>query len=58
MSPTTPSDEGQGAADRRAQTELTERVGVRLVQQGKSHNPKWRTWTSRFGNPERVRAKT
>jgi hypothetical protein len=49
MSLTAESFEGEGAAERRAQRELTDRVGVRLVRPSKSHNLKWRTWTWRFG---------
>jgi hypothetical protein len=45
MSPTTGSYESEGVAERRAQRELTERVGVRLVRRSKSHNLEWRTWT-------------
>jgi hypothetical protein len=45
----TGSYEGEGAAQRRAQRKLTDRVGVRLVRPSKSHNLKWRTWTWRFG---------
>jgi hypothetical protein len=35
--------------DTRAQRELTERVGTRLVRQSKAHNLKWSTWKSRSG---------
>ncbi len=48
MSPTTGSYEAEGVAERRAQRELTERVGVRLVRRSKGHNLKWRTWAWRF----------
>ena len=50
--------EGEGMAERRAQTELTERVGVRLVRRSKSHNLKWRTWTWRFGFRRGANAET
>jgi hypothetical protein len=49
MDPGTRSYEVEGVAERRLQKELTEKVGIRLVQRSKSHNFKWRTWTWRFG---------
>jgi hypothetical protein len=49
MSSTPGTYEGEGAAERLAQRKLTETVGVPLVQRGKSHNLKWRTWTWRLG---------
>jgi hypothetical protein len=49
MSPTAGSYEGEGVAELRAQRELSERVGVRLVRRSRSHNLKWRAWTWRFG---------
>jgi hypothetical protein len=54
----TGSYEGEGAAQRRAQRELTDRVGVRLVRPSKSHNLKWRTWTWRFGFRRGAKAET
>ena len=57
MSTTARSDEREGIAERRAQRELTERVGARLVRRSKSHNLKWRTWTSRFGIPTTAQPK-
>jgi hypothetical protein len=58
MSPTAGSYGGEGAAERRAQRELTERVGVRLVRRSKAHNLKWRTWTWRFGFRRGAKAET
>jgi hypothetical protein len=58
MSPTAGSYEGEGAAERRAQRELTDRVGVRLVRRSKAHNLKWRTWTWRFGLRRGAKAET
>jgi hypothetical protein len=55
MSPSTGSYESEGVAERRAQRELTERVGVRLVRRSKSDNLEWRTWTGRFGIRRRAR---
>jgi hypothetical protein len=57
MSPTAGPYEGEGVAER-AQRELTERVGVRLVRRSKSHNLKWRTWTWRFGLRRGAKAET
>jgi hypothetical protein len=39
MSPTAGSYEGEGVAERRAQRELTEGVGVTLVRRSRSHKP-------------------
>jgi hypothetical protein len=58
MSPTAGSYDGEGAAERRAQRELTERVGVRLVRRSKAHNLKWRTWAWRFGLHRGAKAET
>jgi hypothetical protein len=58
MSSTAGSYEGEGVAERRAQRELTERVGVRLVRRSKAHNLKWRTWTWRFGLRRGAKAET
>jgi hypothetical protein len=55
---TTGSYESEGVAERRAQRELTERVGVRLVRRSKSHNLKWRTWAWRFGRGRGANAET
>jgi hypothetical protein len=41
--------EGEGVAERRAQTELTQRVGVTLERQGKTGKTSWSTWKRRFG---------
>jgi hypothetical protein len=41
--------ESEGAAERRAQRELTERVGVRLVRRGNTTTLKWSTWKWRLG---------
>jgi hypothetical protein len=57
MSPTA-GYESEGVAERRAQRQLTERVGVRLVRRSKSHNLKWRTWTWRFGFRRGEKAET
>jgi hypothetical protein len=48
MNPAIESPESEGAAERLAQKELTERVGVSLVRRGKSKNLKWSTWKERF----------
>jgi len=56
MNPPTGSYGDEGAAERRAQGKLTETVGVRLVERGRSHNLKWRTWTWRFGLRRGVKA--
>jgi hypothetical protein len=49
MDPATSSYEAEGVAERRAQKELTERVGVSLVRRSKAGNFKWSTWKWRFG---------
>jgi hypothetical protein len=49
MDPAIRSYEAEGVAERRVQKALTEKVGIRLVQRGKSHNLRWRTWTWRLG---------
>ena len=46
---TTESYETEGIAERKAQKELTERVGVSLVRRNKANNLKWSTWKWRFG---------
>ena len=43
------SDEVEGAAERRAQRDLTNRVGERLTRQESPSNKKLSTWKSRFG---------
>jgi hypothetical protein len=58
MSPTAGSYEGEGVTERRAQRELTERVGVPLVRRSRSHNLKWRTWTWRLGLRRGAKAET
>jgi hypothetical protein len=49
MDPATSSYEAEGVAERRAQKELTERIGVTLVRRSKASNLKWGTWKWRFG---------
>jgi len=49
MDPAISSYEAEGVAERRAQKELTERVGVSLVRRSKADNFKWSTWKWRFG---------
>lgn len=41
--------EGEGVAERRAQTDLTQRVGVTLERQGKTGKLSWSSWKRRFG---------
>ena len=41
--------EVEGAAEKRAQSELTNRVGERLTRQESPSNKKLSTWKSRFG---------
>jgi hypothetical protein len=54
MDKATEPREAQGAADDRAQRELTSRVGATLTRQSKSSNGKWSTWRGRLG----MRSKT
>ncbi len=49
MNPAIESRESEGVAERRAQKELTQRVGVSLVRRSKSSNLDWSTWKRRFG---------
>ena len=49
MEPVTESYESEGVAERRAQKELTERVGVSLIRRSKASNLKWGTWKWRLG---------
>jgi hypothetical protein len=49
MNPPTESYQSEGAAERRAQKALTERVGVTLVRRSRANNLKWSTWKWRFG---------
>jgi hypothetical protein len=49
MSQATEPREAQGAADDRAQRELTSKVGTTLTRQGKPSNAKWSTWKGRLG---------
>lgn len=39
----------EGVAERRAQSELTDRVAVRLVRRSKARNLRWSTWRWRLG---------
>ena len=48
MTEATEPREAQGAADDRAQRELTSRVGVTLARQSKPSNTKWNTWKGRL----------
>jgi hypothetical protein len=41
--------EAHGAADDRAQRELTSKVGVTLTRQTKPSNGRWSTWKGRLG---------
>jgi hypothetical protein len=50
--------EAAGIAEQRAQQELTDRVGVRLVRRSRSRNLRWRTWTWRFGLGRGTKAET
>jgi hypothetical protein len=54
MSQATEPREAQGAADDRAQRELTSKVGTTLTRQSRSSNAKWSTWKGRLG----IRSKT
>jgi hypothetical protein len=56
MDPATGYHESEGAAERQAQKDLTERVGVTLVRRDKAHNLKWSTWKWRFGKREEARS--
>ena len=49
MSQAEKSYEGEGVEERRAQSKLTERVGVPLIRRSKSTNLKWSTWIWRLG---------
>jgi hypothetical protein len=49
MDSTTQSYETEGVAERKAQKELTDRVGVSLVRRSKSGHFKWSTWKWRLG---------
>jgi hypothetical protein len=49
MDSATSSYEAEGDAERKAQKQLTERVGVTLVARSKVSNFKWGTWKWRFG---------
>jgi hypothetical protein len=49
MNPPTESYQSEGAAERRAQKALTERIGVTLVRRSRANNLKWSTWKWRFG---------
>ena len=54
MSQATEPREAQGAADDRAQRELTSKVGATLTRRSKPSNGKWGTWKGRLG----IRSKT
>jgi hypothetical protein len=49
MSQATEPREAQGAADDRAQRELTSKVGTTLTRQDKPNNARWSTWKARLG---------
>jgi hypothetical protein len=49
MDTDTQTYESEGVAERQAQKELTERVGVTLVRRSGSSNFKWSTWKWRLG---------
>jgi hypothetical protein len=49
MDPATSSYEAEGDAERKAQKQLTERVGVTLEARSKVSNFKWGTWKWRLG---------
>jgi hypothetical protein len=49
MNPATGSYQSEGVAERQAQKELTERVGVTLVRRSKANNLKLSTWKWRLG---------
>jgi hypothetical protein len=54
MNEATEPREAQGAADDRAQRELTSKVGATLTRRSKPSNRKWSTWRGRLG----MRSKT
>jgi hypothetical protein len=56
MSQATEPRDTQGAADDRAQRQLTSRVGATLTRQSKPSNAKWSTWKGRLGIRSRTEA--
>lgn len=50
MNQVTEPCEAEGAAERRAPTELTERVAVPLARRSRASNLKWSTWRWRLGS--------
>ena len=56
MNEATKPREAQGAADDRAQRELTSKVGTTLTRQSKPNNAKWSTWKGRLGIRSRTEA--
>jgi hypothetical protein len=47
--------ESDGAPERQAQKDLTERVGAPLVRRSGADNRKWSTWASRLTPRRKVR---
>ena len=50
------SDQTDGSTERRAQRDLTARVGAPLERQSKGTGGKWSAWKSRLGSRKQPRA--